>query len=185
MLIIEIALGIVLAVIILKFLPEILGFGVAAISIGIILILAAVVIYFLYQGASSPEVKTFLDYIELNNILGTIVGVFFIWGLYMYSMDEKTIGADAVFTVSLLIISFLIGVMFVYDLLNGSRPPSVRTFGFIICTFITPAILLFLRWVKKYGLPTQLEPVAKKISPSVKRMFGFERDGEGTKVEQG
>jgi hypothetical protein len=167
--IIEIALGIVLAVIILRFLPMILELGAVAAGIGIILVLAAGTIYLLYWGINSPEFEKILHSPEVEGVAE--VTLFILLILFLYKSSLKGSWLEVGFFTSMLI----------FGLENGKSPIFLITM-FIVGVFI-PAILLLLRGAVRFGLPNKLEHFAQNIPPRIIRWLGLRSENENIKLE--
>jgi hypothetical protein len=178
--IIEIALGIVLAVIILRFLPMILELGAVAAGIGIILVLAAGTIYLLYWGINSPEFEKILHSPEVEGVAE--VTLFILLILFLYKSSLKGSWLEVGFFTSMLIFGLAAGVFgFMGGLENGKSPIFLITM-FIVGVFI-PAILLLLRGAVRFGLPNRLEHFAQNIPPRIIQWLGFRSENENIKLE--
>lgn len=196
MLIIEIALGIVLAVLILRYLTDILAFGVVAIGIGIVLAIAVGIIYFLYLAANSDELHNFLT--PIGNIVGLmlayIITPLFFLGvplvLYKSSLEvngsttgscivspqsrakKKTPPTIFMFLLSLWLLLWL----FIFRI---AAPPENSWETIVITVLvlaggvILPAILLLLRAAVRFGIPHKLGHFAQKIPPQIMLWLGF------------
>lgn len=160
MFVIEIALGIVLAVLILKYLPEILGLGVIVIFAGIAIILAAVTIYFLYQGAISPEFKAFLHSPEVTFVFGFVVWTLFILGMYKVSLEGTNL--EKGFPVSMLIGAM---VVFLFGLIASVDDGDFTKSFLCLIASVFLVSLLFLRYAVGYGFPFKTEEFARRIIP--------------------
>jgi len=177
LLILQIALGIVLAVLILGALPKILKFGIVAIGIGMALLLLIGIIYFVYVGVDSPDFKRILYSKEVKEIYAFLF--YAILSLGMYHMSLSGTWLEKAFPIGLLVLGLLAGVGIMMEELERGKL-TTSSFSFIgwIILLVIPAVLLLLRGFVRFGIPNKLQPLAQKVSPRLKLWLGFRSDRE-------
>lgn len=173
LLILEIAFGIVLAVIILSYWQEILAVAILVVWIGILLALLAGCIYFLFLVISSPGYLKALLQTLLSPVMPYIGTVFqyigpvivFLW-LYKESLEENWLVAG--FCVSMLVFGLVVGLGMV---VRGDSPISVIP-TFILGVWL-PAILLLLRGAVRFGFPKRMEQYVQTPPSRTMLWLGF------------
>jgi len=184
LLILQIALGIVLAVLILGALPKIVNFGIVAIGIGIALLLLIGIIYFVYLGIESPEFSKILYARETKEIGSFIVLALLLFGMYHMSLSGTWL--EKTFPIAMLVLALVAGVIIIAaDVERGKLIISSSTFvGTLILGIVMPAILLLLRGFVKFGIPNKLQPLAQKVPPRLMLLLGL-KSGSAERLHNG
>lgn len=157
MLILEIALGIVLGDLLLRFLPEIIASGIVLVVGGIVIVIIGVALFLIYQVANISEVKAFLNFIFMIASWGVIGAI-----LYMVIRHFRSIfkhwrsGFSHQITFPWLgFIAFVVFALFI-SLLYGSV---------LISVFMVSIAggLVWLRWIEQNYSPFSNKPEEKAI----------------------
>ena len=177
-LILQIALGIVLAVVILNYLPQLLGLGVVALKIGLGLVIVAGAIYLTYLAISSPEFKDVLHSPEVSYIGAVAVVAALLLFHYKFSFGESPL--EVFYGTFILAIGFLGGIGSFVDELGGRSSPTILITSLMGGLF--SGTLLLLRGFARFGIPNELQRLAQKIPPRMMRWLGLSSKSEVGKV---